>query len=122
MAIYLAGKNATVTIDGTTMAVEDGSYSTNAGVDEVTNLNSGGFYHDVDTIKMSTVSLRCVYDGDSPPNFDEGDVVALSIAVPNGPGVSGNYRITRMDWPVVNVRAAVKYNFDATSQGVYNKT
>ncbi len=122
MATYLAGKKATATINGTTMAVEDGSYNTAAGVDEVTNLHSGGFYEDVTTIKRATCSLRCVYDGDSPPDFDEGDVVALAIGVPNGPGLSGNFRITHMTYPVVNPKAAVKYSFEASSNGAYVKT
>jgi hypothetical protein len=122
MAIYLAGKKATVTINGAAMAVEEGSYNTTSGVDEVTNLNSGGFYEDVSTIKRATCSLRCVYDGDLPPDFDEGDVVTLAIAVPNGPGLSGNFRITQMAYPVVNPKAAVKYSFEATSNGAYIKT
>jgi hypothetical protein len=122
MATYLAGKKATATIDGTVMAVEDGSYNTTAGADEVTNLNSGGFYEDVPTIKRATCSLKCIYDGDSPPDFDEGDIVALAISVPNGPGLSGNFRITQMTYPVVNPKAAVKYSFEASSNGAYVKT
>lgn len=122
MATYLAGKKATATINGTAMAVEDGSFNTTAAVDEVTNLNSGGFYEDVTTIKRATCSLRCVYDGDSPPDFDEGDIVVLSIAVPNGPGLSGNFRITQMTYPVVDPKAAVKYAFEASSNGAYVKT
>lgn len=122
MATYLAGKQATCTIDGATMAVEDGSYDTTCDGDEVTNLNSGGFYEDVPTLKKATCSLKCVYDGDSPPDFDEGDVVALVIAVPNGPGLSGNFRITKMAYPVVNPKAAVKYSFEANSNGAYTKT
>ena len=122
MATYLAGKKATATINGTAMAVEDGSYNTTAGVDEVTNLSSGGFYEDVTTIKRATCSLKCVYDGDSPPDFDEGDVVELAIAVPGGPGLSGNFRITQMTYPVVNPKAAVKYSFEGSSNGAYVKT
>jgi hypothetical protein len=137
MATYLAGKKATCTINGVAMAVEDGSYEASAGVDEVTNLNSGGFYEDIPTIKRATCSIRCVYDGDDPPDFDEGDLVALVIdvpavaadagppvveAVPRGPGISGNFRITRMSYPIVNPKAAVKYSFDANSNGAYVKT
>lgn len=122
MATYLAGKKAVATINGTGMAVESGSYNTTAGVDEVTNLNSGGFYEDVTTIKRATCSLQCIYDGDSPPDFDEGDIIALAITVPNGPGLSGNFRVTQMTYPVVNPKAAVKYNFEASSNGAYIKT
>lgn len=122
MATYLAGKNAVATINGTPMAVESGSYNTSAGVDEVTNLNSGGFYEDVTTIKKATCSLQCVYDGDEPPDFDEGDTITLAITIPSGPGLSGTFRVTQMTYPVVNPKAAVKYSFEASSNGTYTKT
>jgi hypothetical protein len=137
MATYLSGQKATCTINGKSMAVEEGSYETNSGVDEVTNLLSGGFYEDIPTIKRATCSIRCVYNGDDPPDFDEGDVVALAIDVPavvgsagppvvearpRGPGITGNFRVTRMAYPIVNPKAAVRYNFDASSNGAYVKT
>ena len=138
MATYLSGQKATCTINGKTMAVEEGSYETTSGVDEVTNLLSGGFYEDIPTIKRATCSIRCVYNGDDPPDFDEGDVVALAIDVPaivadpeadppvearpRGPGITGNFRITRMAYPIVNPKAAVRYNFDGSSNGAYVKT
>lgn len=120
------------------MAVEEGSYETNMGVDEVTNLLSNGFYEDIPTIKRATCSIRCVYNGDDPPDFDEGDMVALVIDVPEivadplaeppvigrprGPGITGQFRVTRMAYPIVNPKAAVRYNFDAHSNGAYVKT
>lgn len=122
MATYLAGKNATATVNTVAMAVEDGSYETTAGVDEVTNLNSGGFYEDVSTTKKATCSLKCIYDGDSPPDFDEGETITLAIAIPSGPGISGTFRVTKMAYPTINPAAAVKYNFDATSNGAYVKS
>jgi hypothetical protein len=138
MATYLQGLKATCTINGEPMAVEEGSYETTSAVDEVTNLNSAGFYEDVPTIRRATCSIRCVYDGDSPPDFDEGDLVELEIDIPaiaadpeadppvlarpRGPGISGNFRITRMSYPIVNPKAAVKYSFDASSNGAYVKT
>ena len=133
---HLQGKKAVVTIDGTPMAVEDGSYTTSTGVDEVTNLLSEGYYEDLDTIKRATISLRCVYDGESPPDFDEGDMVALTIAVPGqaavvgppaipevpgGPALGGNFRITTMTYPTVNPKGSVRYSFEASSNGVYTK-
>jgi hypothetical protein len=131
MATYLSGQKATCTINGKTMAVEEGSYETTSGVDEVTNLLSGGFYEDIATIKRATCSIRCVYNGDDPPDFDEGDLVDLEIDVPaevgppakpRGPGISGVFRVTRMAYPLVNPKAAVRYNFDASSNGAYVKT
>jgi hypothetical protein len=128
--VHLQGKKAVCSIDGTPMAVEDGSYTTTTGVDEVTNLLSEGYYEDLDTIKRATCSLRCVYDGNSPPDFDEGDIVALSItvpgatgppAVPGGPALGGNFRITSMTYPIVNPKGSVRYSFEASSNGVYTK-
>jgi hypothetical protein len=120
--VYLAGKNATVTVEGTPMAITDGSYTTMGDVDEVTNLLSQGFYEDVGTTRRCTTSLRAVYNGATPPTFNEHDIVNLAIAVPGGPGIVGLFRINRMDYPVVDVKAAVRYNFDATSQGAYTKS
>jgi hypothetical protein len=122
MATYLAGTGATVTVNGTAMAVEDGNYEATAAEDEVTNLNTGGYYDAVTTIKKCTASLTCIYDGDEPPDFDEGDSVAIVIAIPSGPGVSGNFNVTKMAWPSISPAAAVKYNFDLSSRGAYTKT
>lgn len=135
-AVYLAGKKAICTIDGAPLAVEEGSWNATSGVDETTNLNSGGYYEDIDTVKSATLSIRAVYDGNDPPEFDEGDVVAISVvipgsaavvgppafpAVPGGPSISGNFRITSMSYPIINPKVAVKYSFEANSQGAYVK-
>jgi hypothetical protein len=122
MATYLNGTNSTVTIDGTPMAVEDGNWEGSVGMDEVSNLLTGGFYSSVMTLKKATGSLTCVYDGDSPPDFEEGDTIALAIAVTGGPGFSGNVNITKMSWPKIGVKAAVRYSFDWESNGPYVKT
>jgi hypothetical protein len=133
---HLANKRAIASVDTEPMAVEDGSYNTTIGVDETTNLLSGGYYEDEGTIKKATATLRLVYDGDNPPEFDEGDIIVLSITipgtaavvgppavaeVPGGPALAGNFRVTSMTYPVVNPRGAVKYSFDCTSQGAYTK-
>lgn len=133
----LAGKRAVATIDGEPMAVTDGSYTTTSGVDEMTNLLSGGYYDDVATIKSARASLTLAYDGLSPPEFDEGDIIALSIAVPgtpavtgppaipgipSGPGIEGNWRVDSMTWPIVNPKGGVRYSFDCHTVGPYTKT
>lgn len=122
MATYMAGMGSTATIDGTPMAVEEGSYELGVGVDEVSNLNTGGYYASVTTLKKATASLKCVYDGDSPPDFEEGDTVALVLAVPGGPGLSGDFNVTKMAWPSIGPKAAVRYTFDLESNGPYAKT
>lgn len=134
--VHLANKRAVATVNAEPMAVEDGSYTASVGVDETTNLLSAGYYEDVATIKRATATLRLVYDGDSPPEFDEGDIIVLSIAipgtaavtgppavaaVPGGPMLAGNFRVMSMTYPVVNPRGAVKYSFECTSQGAYTK-
>lgn len=122
MPNYLAGKDYTCTVNGTPMAVEDGNYKCAVGEDEVTNLLDSGFYRSIGTTKKATCSLKCLYDGDSPPDFDEDDVIALVIAHPSGPGITGNFRVTNMEYPSITVDAAVRYNFDASSQGAYIKS
>lgn len=133
---HLANKRAVASVNTEPMTVEDGSYTATAGVDETTNLLSGGYYEDVPTIKRATATLRLVYDGDNPPDFDEGDIITLSIslpgtpaivgppavpAIPGGPMLAGEFRVNTMTYPVVNPRGAVKYSFDCTSQGPYTK-
>src|SRR5215207_2568373 len=86
---HLANKRAVATVNAEPMAVEDGSYNTTTGVDETTNLLSGGYGEDVATIKRATATLRLVYDGDAPPDFDEGDIITLSIAIPGTAAVTG---------------------------------
>lgn len=122
MATYVAGKDSTATVNGTAMAVEKASYECTVGTDEVTNLNTGGFYASVNTVKKATASVACIYDGDEPPDFDEGDTIALVLAVPSGPGLSGDFNVTKMSYPVVDPKAAVKYSFDVESNGPYIKT
>jgi hypothetical protein len=120
---YLAGKNATMTLNGVTMAVESGTVNKNIGTDEVTNVLSGGYYEDVATIKQCRVTgMRVVYRGVAPPDFEEGDLVAVSITIPNGPSLTWTFRVGSMDIPMVDVKAAVHMGFDLTSQGVYTWT
>jgi hypothetical protein len=132
---YLGGRRYVVTIDASDpMDVEDGSFTVGIGVDEVTNLNSGGFYEDVPTIKRATASLRCVFNGDDPPEFEEGDIIALVIsapgaaeitgpplipAIPPAPILSGNFRVVTMTYPVVTPKAAVRYTLEVSSNGAY---
>jgi hypothetical protein len=133
---HLANKFAVASVNTEPMAVEDGSYTTTVGVDETTNLLTNGFYEDEATIKRATGTLRLVYDGDNPPEFDEGDIIVLSIsqpgraeitgpplipARPGGPMLACNARVTSMTYPVVNPRGATKYSFDWSSQGEYTK-
>lgn len=134
---YLGGRRYTVTLnESVPLDVEDGSYTTTSGVDEVTNLNSGGFYEDVPTIKRATASLRCVYNGDEPPDFDEGDIIAIVIsapgsaavtgppaipAIPPAPMLSGNFRVVSMTYPIVTPKAAIRYTLELSSNGAYEK-
>ncbi len=123
MARYLAGKNSTVKINGLSMKVESGSVTTGIEVDEVTNNFSGGYYEDVDTVRKATCNnLSLLYDADDPPEFEEGDIVDLESLVTDGPTVTGKFRIGSITMTVHNVKQAVRYTFDATSQGVYTRS
>lgn len=120
---YLAGKNAVVTLkDSTPQPVEDGDYGGASSTDEVTNLTSGGFYESVNTIKKLTGSLVIVYKSESPPDIEEGDSVAMSVTIPDGPGFAGNVRITEMRYSTPKPKAAVRINLSFESNGAYTKT
>lgn len=120
MPTYLAGKNATVTIDGVSMKVEAGAINRDVQTDEVTNNFSGGFYEDVDTVRTATVQgMRCVYDADDPPTIDDGDLVEVSITIPSGPSLTGTFRVGSMNVSLNEVKAAVRFTFDLRSQGPY---
>lgn len=121
---YLAGKNATCTIDGIAYDVEDGTINHSMMTDEVTNNLSGGRYADVATIEKATVSgLRIVYNVTKKPTFKAGDLVAVDIAIPNGPSLTGpEFRVGSMSSPVLSVRSAVRMTFDLTSQNDFTYT
>lgn len=127
-SIYFAGKNATLTVKGASLAVETGSFTDGLEVDEVSNNTSGGFYEDIDTLEKGVFNgMRCVYDGAHPPTFRKGEVVPIAVSYPtvdgaDGPGITGNFRIGQVDWDVLNVKGAVRYSFNATSQGPYAVT
>src|SRR4051812_15640714 len=110
MATYLSGKNATATIDGISYEVEDGTINDTFQKDEVTNNFSGGHYEDVVTTDMATVSgLRIVYNADKKPAFGAKDLVAVNIAIPNGPSlVAAQMRVGNVGVPLLNVRSAVR--------------
>jgi hypothetical protein len=120
MPTYLAAKNNITTIDGVVAKVEAGTLNLNISTDEVTNSASGGYYEDVATIKQAKVTgMRCVFDSEDPPTFNEGDLVAISITIAGGPTLTGEFRVGSITTPMLDVKAAVHYGFDLTSQGVY---
>jgi hypothetical protein len=119
---YLAGKDAVAHFIED-MAVLDGSYDTEVDFDELTNLKSGGFHSGIPTVKKWSGSLDAVYEGDSPPEFDEGTFIpAASITIPGGPGVSGDVWITKVSYKGVTPKAGVRYTFTFVSEGPYAKT
>lgn len=120
MPTRLAAGNNVTTIDGVVMDAEAGTLNLERGVDETTNSGSGAFYEDVPTIRKATISGgRFVYDGDDPPTFDAGDLVALSVTIVNGPSLTGTFRVGNISVPLLDVKAAVHYGFDLTSFGPY---
>jgi hypothetical protein len=123
MPTYLAGKNSSLLLDAVSLKVEAGTLNLTIATDEVTNNFSGGYYEDVATIKRATVTgMRCVYDGDDPPNFEDGDLKPIVLSIPNGPRLAGTFRVGSLSIPLVDVRSAVHYSFDLSSQGPYEWT
>jgi predicted extracellular nuclease len=120
MPTYLGARKNVTTIKGVVMKAEAGTLNLNIGTDEVTNSASGGYYEDVETIQDATISGgRFVYDGDDPPTFREGELVAVSVTIENGPALTGTFRVGSMSIPIMDVKAAVHYSFDLKSQGEY---
>jgi hypothetical protein len=120
--VYLAGKNAVATFKEA-LAVMDGSYDAESEFDEMTNTKSGGFYSSVPTIKKWTGSLDCAYEGDSPPDFDEGELIeGASITIPGGPSISGDVYIDKVTFKSVTAKGGVKYSFTFHSEGPYTRS
>lgn len=120
MPTYLGARNNVTTIDGVIMKAEAGTLNLNISTDEVTNSASGGFYEDVETIQQAKITGgRFVYDGDEPPTFREGQLVPITVEIEGGPTLSGTFRVGSITVPLLDVKAAVHFSFDLTSQGVY---
>lgn len=122
MANFVACIGGSITLNGATMAVTGGGFNCEADEDAVTNLAGGGYYESVSTVKKATANINCVYDGDAPPEFQEGDVVALVLTAPTGVGISGNFRVNSMNFPILDVQKAVLYSLALTSQRQYTRT
>lgn len=120
MPTYLAAKNNVTTLKGVVMKAEAGTLNLNISTDEVTNSASGGYHEDVATIKKAVISGgRFVYDSDDPPTFEEGELVPLTVTMVGGPTLSGTFRVGSISIPMLDVKAAVHFSFDLTSQGPY---
>ena len=118
---FVACIGGSITIDGAEMAVEAGGFNCSSQEDEVTNLAGGGYYESVSTYKKAEANADCIYDGDNPPTFEEGDVVPIVLTSADGVGISGDFRINSMNFPILNVRNAVKYSLTMSSQGAYTR-
>jgi hypothetical protein len=125
MPTYITGGdgNSYCTIDGDgNFSVEEANWDATCGMDEVSNIQTGGFYASVKTLKKGTGSMKIVYDGDLPPSFEEGDTIAVTMGVTGGPGFTGNVNITKMAWPTFTPKSAIRFNLDWESNGPYTKT
>jgi hypothetical protein len=120
MPTYLGARKNVTTIKDVVMKAEAGTLNLNISTDEVTNSASGGFYEDVETIQQAKITGgRFVYDGDAPPTFREGELVDVTVEIEGGPTLSGLFRVGSMTIPLLDVKAAVHFSFDLTSQGIY---
>lgn len=120
MPTYLGAQNNVTTLKGVVMKAEQGTLNLNISTDEVTNSASGGYYEDVATIRQAKITGgRFVYDSDDPPNFEEGELVPLTVTLAGGPTLAGTFRVGSVSIPIMDVKAAVHFSFDLTSQGPY---
>ena len=115
--VYLGETGATISLGTVACAVIDGKYTVEVQVDEMTNNTSAGWYEDVQTIKKANGDMTLAFKTGSPPGFIEGNVYALVISIPSGPGISGNARLVSRDFPGVDPKKGVKLGVKWTSQG-----
>lgn len=113
---YLAGLNATATINGTAYAIEDGSFSVEIDTEEMTNNQSGGWYEDVGTIQKANGTLKLIYKSGTPPAFANGGIYPFAIAIPNGMSIAGNARLKKRS-NRLTVKGGVKFDLEWHSQG-----
>jgi hypothetical protein len=118
---YLAGTNSTFTIGSapnqSTLAVQDGTWTAEKQVDEMTNSTSGGCYEDVPTITKASGNVKAAYKTGSLPQIAFGSVYPIAIATPGGPGLACNARINQVSSPQLNVKAGLVLNLTFTSPG-----
>ncbi len=121
--IYLASKNATVTVNGTAYSVMDGSLKEDMDGEEVTNIQSGGYFEEVLTIKKMVFSgIKVVYDSNNVPSWGLGSVVTLALSIPGGTSFSGSVNVKSIDRKLITVRGAYTFTFDGNSNGPYTLT
>jgi hypothetical protein len=118
---YLAGKDATLTWNGTALNVVDGSYTVDVDVDDMSNNQSGGWEEDVRCLNKAQGSVQAVYSGTTPPPMKSGDLGNLVISVPGGPGISGVARAKNVK-KNLTVKGGIKYSFDWKNQGPMTET
>jgi hypothetical protein len=118
---YLAGTNSTFTIGSApnqaSLAVQDGTWTVEYQVDEMTNSTSGGAYEDVPTIKKASGNAKLAYKTANLPQIAVGSVYPIVIATPSGPSLTCNARFTQVSSPQLNVKAGLVFNVTFTSQG-----
>lgn len=122
MATYKAGKNTTITINGTVRGFTDGSYTTATESDEMTNTAEGAYGRDIGTTKRATINGTIAYDADTPLDFDEDDEVEVVVTNPGSPGISGTFLVMSMTFPHMSPKSGLKVPIQMRSQGVYTKT
>jgi hypothetical protein len=120
--VYLGMTGASVTLDGTTLAVIDGSYTIEAMSDEMTNTTSAGWFEDVNTINKVTGDMTLAYKTANLPTYVEGSVYTLISSVTSGPYLSGNVRLNKVKYPGVSPKQGVKLEVSWTNQGPMTRT
>jgi hypothetical protein len=118
---FTACIGGTITIDGLEGAVTGGGFNCEAMEDDVTNLAGGGYFESVSTYKKATATVDFVFDDEAVPEFEEGDIVAIVLTAPSGVGISGNFRVNNMNFPILDPTKAVRFSTGMTSQKQYTR-
>lgn len=119
---YLSWAELAVLVDGVLLAADEAACEFTSAGASVTNLLERGFAASASTIRRAVVRATCLYNAESRPAFGEGDVVELIVAVPGGPGVTGQFRVMTFTYPLLKPGSPIKYTFTAESVGRYIKT
>ncbi len=98
--VYISqSSGVTVTLGSVAVCVKQGSYSVEIDSDDTTNSCSGGWKESVPTVRVATGTLMVAWKSASPPEWIEGPIYALVADINGANYLSGNVRLTKIDYP-----------------------
>jgi hypothetical protein len=114
--------NVTISLGTVECDVMDGSYTIESETDEMTNTGSGGWKESVGTIRRASGSFRIPWRSATPPGWVVGIKYAMIVDVNGANYLSGNVRVTRMEFPGANPKEGVKVMLNWESEGAMSTT